>query len=147
MKYYLALSLFMAAGIVNASSSNVTIPAQTNIEISVVENLIIYEWQLICYQHSESGGTHPEGKEACSEISQLQVSLGDAIEKAEPSGICPTIVRPANLTIDGIVGGKETLFTEEYTNSCYLKNTMSGAELPSLVPFNEDGTYNTGKSE
>ncbi|KAI9266816.1 hypothetical protein BDA99DRAFT_571135 [Phascolomyces articulosus] len=141
----LALSLLLAVGIANAN--NISIPTQTNLEISVDESQTLYEWLLVCNQHGEPGGNHTEKEAACSEIARLENSLDDTIEKAEPHGPCILIYRPANLTISGIVDGKQTLVVEEYPNSCVLNLTLTAAGLPHIVPFNENGSYNTGNNE
>ncbi|KAI7860038.1 hypothetical protein BDC45DRAFT_495521 [Circinella umbellata] len=143
MKYLYTLSLFLAATIVNANNSNpVSIPTQTNIKISVMENVNNYEWSLICNPNGETNGNHPEKEAVCSAIEQLQVPLDEAIKNAQPDGACTQIYEPVKLAINGIVDGKEVQVVKEFSNSCVMNLTLTAAGIPKLLPINQDGTYN-----
>ncbi|KAI9494043.1 hypothetical protein BDB00DRAFT_820652 [Zychaea mexicana] len=119
----------------------ILLPKHKDLTITVDERMESFDWVVTC---DPVGGDHPHPEIVCAELEQLQVSLQEAFQ-AEPQGACVLIYMPTNLTIFGTLNGHMTEFKDEYSNSCILNRTLTAAGLPGLVPFNEDGTYNTVK--
>ncbi|KAI9266822.1 hypothetical protein BDA99DRAFT_558858 [Phascolomyces articulosus] len=108
------------------------------------EGILQMIWTLGC---PDVKGTtnHPKAEQACKELEQLRGNLDSLATSSQPEVNAPgcpeTDIREfAALSINGKYNGQEVKVMEvKYRNRCSLQVALAQANLPDLVPFEQDG--------